>query len=43
MKNPTDRFAFTLNGETVEVSAVYSNETLLDWLRRSGRIGSICR
>ena len=37
-----DRFTFTLNGETVEVSAVSADTTLLDWLRASGRIGTKC-
>jgi xanthine dehydrogenase molybdopterin binding subunit len=36
------RFTFTLNGETVEVSAVSADTTLLDWLRHSGRVGTKC-
>lgn len=35
-------FSFILNGETVEVRDVPSNTTLLDWLRRNGRLGSKC-
>ena len=42
MIHTSDRFTFTLNGETVEVSAASPNETLLDWLRRNGRVGSKC-
>ena len=37
-----DSFSFTLNGERVEVRGVSSNATLLDWLRRSGRVGTKC-
>ncbi|HEY6168673.1 MAG TPA: FAD binding domain-containing protein, partial [Verrucomicrobiae bacterium] len=35
-------FSFTLNGERVEVCDVPPNTTLLDWLRRNGRVGTKC-
>ena len=35
-------FDFTLNGERVEVAAGAPDRTLLDWLRRHGRVGSKC-
>jgi xanthine dehydrogenase molybdopterin binding subunit/xanthine dehydrogenase small subunit len=37
-----ERFTFTLNGETVEVSAVSADTILLDWLRSTGRVGTKC-
>ena len=38
----SDTFTFTLNGETVEARDVSPDATLLDWLRRNGRVGSKC-
>lgn len=35
-------FRFVLNGERVEVREVSTNTTLLDWLRRTGRLGTKC-
>lgn len=35
-------FTFVLNGETVEIRDAPPNTTLLDWLRRTGRLGSKC-
>jgi xanthine dehydrogenase molybdopterin binding subunit/xanthine dehydrogenase small subunit len=35
-------FAFTLNGERVEVREVQPDTTLLEWLRRTGRVGTKC-
>src|SRR5260221_170806 len=35
-------FSFTLNGECVEVRDAAPDTTLLDWLRRSGRVGTKC-
>jgi xanthine dehydrogenase molybdopterin binding subunit/xanthine dehydrogenase small subunit len=35
-------FSLTLNGERVEVRDVAPDTTLLDWLRRSGRVGTKC-
>ena len=35
-------FHFTLNGERVDVRDVSPDTTLLDWLRRNGRVGSKC-
>ena len=35
-------FAFSLNGERVEVRELSTHTTLLDWLRRSGRTGTKC-
>ncbi|MEA3211413.1 MAG: xanthine dehydrogenase large subunit [Chthoniobacter sp.] len=35
-------FTFLLNGERLEVRDVSPNTTLLDWLRRSGRVGTKC-
>ncbi len=37
-----DHFAFTLNGERIEVRGVPPNTTLLNWLRHSGRTGTKC-
>ncbi len=37
-----DSITFTLNGETVEARDVSPDTTLLDWLRRGGRVGSKC-
>jgi xanthine dehydrogenase molybdopterin binding subunit/xanthine dehydrogenase small subunit len=37
-----NHFTFTLNGERIEVRDAPPNTTLLDWLRRNGRVGTKC-
>jgi xanthine dehydrogenase molybdopterin binding subunit/xanthine dehydrogenase small subunit len=38
----SNAFTFTLNGERVEVRDLPPNTTLLEWLRRTGRVGAKC-
>ena len=38
----TDQISFTLNGDIVTAVGVPPTLTLLEWLRRSGRIGTKC-
>ena len=39
---PPTSFVFTLNGERIEVRDAAPDTTLLDWLRRTGRVGTKC-
>ncbi len=38
----TSAIRFTLNGERIEVCGLSPDTTLLDWLRRTGRVGTKC-